>query len=50
MFTFGLIAPDKGLEFSTQALGKIHKDFPDLTYLIAGETHPNIGQKPLQVI
>ena len=42
LFTFGLLAPGKGIEFVLQALPEIIKDHPDVVYLVAGVTHPNL--------
>jgi len=40
--TFGLLSPNKGIEYAIRALPKIIKSFPEVTYLILGVTHPNI--------
>ncbi|MEZ0114072.1 glycosyltransferase involved in cell wall biosynthesis [Catenulispora sp. EB89] len=40
--TFGLISPGKGLQTAIEALGLIAEEHPDVTYLIAGSTHPEI--------
>ncbi len=45
MFTFGLLAPNKGLEYAVRALPAIVKKHPDLLYVIAGVTHPNLVQE-----
>ncbi|HSW60859.1 MAG TPA: glycosyltransferase, partial [bacterium] len=42
LFTFGLLAPSKGIEFVLQALPEIIKYHPDVVYLVAGVTHPNL--------
>jgi glycosyltransferase involved in cell wall biosynthesis len=42
LFTFGLLAPNKGIEFVLQALPEIIKEHPDVVYLVAGVTHPNL--------
>lgn len=40
--TFGLIGPDKGLEYAIDAVAKIADAHPTLHYYILGATHPNI--------
>jgi len=40
--TFGLLSPSKGLETAIAALGRIADEHPDVTYLIAGSTHPEV--------
>ncbi|HQJ60909.1 MAG TPA: glycosyltransferase, partial [bacterium] len=42
LFTFGLLAPSKGIEFVLQALPEIIKYHPNVVYLVAGVTHPNL--------
>lgn len=43
--TFGLISKDKGIEHAIRALPKIVKKFPNLLYLIIGETHPVVRRE-----
>ncbi len=43
--TFGLINRGKGIEYVIQALPKIVKKYPNVLYLVIGETHPNIRKK-----
>jgi glycosyltransferase involved in cell wall biosynthesis len=43
--TFGLLSPGKGLETAIAALGRIAARHPDVTYLIAGSTHPEIARQ-----
>jgi glycosyltransferase involved in cell wall biosynthesis len=38
--TFGLIGPGKGLELGIEAIASLVTDFPEICYLILGETHP----------
>lgn len=40
--TFGLINPDKGIEYVLQALPPLIERHPDLLFLVLGETHPRI--------
>ena len=42
LLTFGLLAPNKGIENVLQALPSVTKKHPDLTYIILGATHPHI--------
>jgi glycosyltransferase involved in cell wall biosynthesis len=38
--TFGLLSPNKGIEYVLRALPHVVKEFPDLVYLVLGATHP----------
>ncbi len=42
LMTFGLLAPNKGIEVALRALPEIVKEFPDLVYIILGATHPKL--------
>lgn len=43
--TFGFLSRGKGIEFGIKAISKVVKDFPDIMYLIVGETHPVVKQR-----
>ncbi|MBU1319369.1 MAG: glycosyltransferase family 4 protein [candidate division Zixibacteria bacterium] len=42
LLTFGLLSPNKGVEYVLQALPAVIKEHPDITYIILGATHPHI--------
>jgi len=41
LLTFGLLAPNKGIEYVLKALPQILEAFPDVVYIVLGATHPN---------
>jgi glycosyltransferase involved in cell wall biosynthesis len=41
LLTFGLLSPIKGIENVLNALPEIVAEFPDVVYIVLGETHPN---------
>ena len=43
--TFGLLRPDKGLEYGIEAIAKVAKKHKDVLYLILGETHPFVKKQ-----
>ncbi len=40
--SFGLINPGKGIEYALKALPEVVKRFPNVLYLVLGETHPGV--------
>lgn len=38
--TFGLLSPDKGIEYAIEALPALVERHPEVLYLVLGETHP----------
>ncbi len=41
LLTFGLLSPNKGIEYVLNALPPILKEFPEVVYIVLGATHPN---------
>ena len=41
LLTFGLLSPNKGIEYVLNALPHILTEFPDVVYIVLGATHPN---------
>jgi glycosyltransferase involved in cell wall biosynthesis len=42
LLTFGLLSPNKGIEFALRALPELIREFPNLVYIVLGQTHPNL--------
>src|SRR3989344_264988 len=43
--SFGLMGVDKGYEYVIESLPKVIEKYPNLIYLIIGETHPNVRKE-----
>jgi glycosyltransferase involved in cell wall biosynthesis len=43
--TFGLISPGKGLETAIEALPAMIEQHPEIVYVIAGRTHPDVARR-----
>ncbi|OIR14868.1 GDP-mannose-dependent alpha-(1-2)-phosphatidylinositol mannosyltransferase [mine drainage metagenome] len=42
LLTFGLLSPNKGIEYALRALPEIIRQFPGVVYIVLGQTHPNL--------
>jgi glycosyltransferase involved in cell wall biosynthesis len=42
--TFGLLSPNKGIEYVLNAIPAVVREFPDFIYLILGATHPSLAR------
>lgn len=42
LLTFGLLSPNKGIEYVIRALPGIIKNFPNTVFIVVGQTHPNL--------
>jgi glycosyltransferase involved in cell wall biosynthesis len=45
ILTFGLLSPDKGIEYVIDALPAILTRFPDTVYIVLGATHPHVKDR-----
>ena len=43
--TFGLLGPEKGIEYALAALPEVVRHYPDVLYLVLGETHPELRRQ-----
>jgi len=42
LLTFGLLSPNKGIEYSLRAMPRILEEHPDTMYIVLGATHPHL--------
>lgn len=42
LLTFGLLSPNKGVEYALRAMPAILEEFPETVYIVLGATHPNL--------
>jgi glycosyltransferase involved in cell wall biosynthesis len=42
MLTFGLLSPNKGIEYALRALPDIIAEFPSVVFIVVGQTHPKL--------
>ncbi|MBI3118921.1 MAG: glycosyltransferase, partial [Candidatus Hydrogenedentes bacterium] len=42
LLTFGLLSPNKGIEYVIEALPRILERHPDVAYIVQGATHPHL--------
>jgi glycosyltransferase involved in cell wall biosynthesis len=42
LLTFGLLSPNKGIEYALRAMPDILRQFPDMVYIVLGQTHPDL--------
>jgi glycosyltransferase involved in cell wall biosynthesis len=45
ILTFGLVSPDKGIEYMIEALPAILVRHPDAVYIVLGATHPHVRER-----
>ncbi len=45
ILTFGLLSPNKGIEYMIDALPEVVRSFPDTVYIVVGATHPHVRRE-----
>lgn len=49
ILTFGLLSPNKGIEYALRALPEVVQEYPNLVYIVLGATHPNLVREQGEV-
>ncbi|MBI3588937.1 MAG: glycosyltransferase [Candidatus Liptonbacteria bacterium] len=47
--TFGLLSPNKGIQYAIRALPEVIQKFPNVVYVVIGATHPNVAKEKGEV-
>lgn len=45
ILTFGLLSPDKGIEYVIDAMPEVLTEHPDAVYVVLGATHPHVKER-----
>ncbi|NLA27871.1 MAG: glycosyltransferase, partial [Firmicutes bacterium] len=45
LLTFGLLGPNKGIEYAIAAMEKVAARFPQVLYIVLGATHPEVKRR-----
>ncbi|NPV70528.1 MAG: glycosyltransferase [Firmicutes bacterium] len=45
VFTFGLLSPNKGIEYAIRSVSTVVRQFPDVMYIVLGVTHPEVRRR-----
>lgn len=45
LLTFGLLGPNKGIEYAIAAMEKVAAKFPEVLYIVLGATHPEVKRR-----
>lgn len=49
ILTFGLLSPNKGIEYALRALPRVLAEFPNTVYIVLGATHPALVREQGEV-
>jgi len=45
ILTFGLLSPNKGIEYAIEAMADVVREFPQALYFVVGATHPEVKKR-----